>query len=787
MDRRAWETLEFHKVIEQLKEHAASSLGKHMVASLEPSHDMEDVRQRQAATFEGTEVLRLKGQVPLGGIGDIRPHIQRAKIGGVLNASELLAIANTLASAGRLKRFILNVVEEEELELPILQRLADDLVPLRPLQQSIKSCIDEYGQVLDSATSLLRKLRNEIRRLESRARQALEQMTRSSANQKMLQETLVTIRNERYVIPVKADYRQAFGGIVHDQSASGATLFVEPQTVVNINNQLNEARVKEEKEIERILTDLSVEVQEHVLELTDNASRLAELDFLFAKAFYAQRIEGTQPVLNDVSRMRIKKGRHPLIPAEEVVPLDIELGDNQTSLIITGPNTGGKTVSLKTAGLLTLMAQAGLFVPAEDESEFAVFSSVYADIGDEQSIEQNLSTFSGHMKNMIRILDHFDRQSLILLDEIGAGTDPAEGAALAIAILDHISNRGARVIATTHYSEMKAYAYNREEALNASVEFDVESLQPTYRLLMGVPGKSNAFAVAGRLGLQTPVIEAARQQMGQDESKVQHMIQSLEEQRSAAEKSKMTAEELKREAERLWADVESQRRQLEEEKQQIREKAKQQAQEEVNRAKQEAEAIVSELREMAKEEQAGIKEHRLIEAKKGLDDAVPEWETSSTASKRIGAANQTIRPGDDVRVLSVGQKGHVIEETGKQEFEVQIGIMKMKVRHSDLEKIGSGSKEPEVAVAPVKSNRETVKTELDLRGFNVDDAVMDIDRYIDEAVLAGLNQVSVIHGKGTGVLRKGVHDYLRRHRNVRSYRLGGQGEGGSGSTIVELR
>ncbi|MGB8461879.1 MAG: endonuclease MutS2, partial [Priestia megaterium] len=510
MQSRIFHVLEFNKVKEQLQKKVASSLGREKVANLIPSTQYEEVVKWQEATDEATTVLRLRGNVPLGGIFDVRPSVKRAEIGGTLSSNELLDVASTIYAARQVKQFIEQVVEDEDLQLPIITEHIEKLMPLPEVEQTIKMSIDENGTVLDGASDQLRGIRQKLRSTESRIREKLESLIRSSSAQKMLSDAIVTIRNERFVIPVKQEYRSAYGGIVHDQSSSGATLFIEPQAIVTLNNELQEAKVKEKQEIERILIALTVQVAEVANELRQNVYLLGELDFMFAKGRYSHELKASKPKMNDRGYIKLVKAKHPLIAQEDVVANDIELGDQYTSIVITGPNTGGKTVTLKTLGLFTLMAQAGLQIPALDGSEMAVFKHVFADIGDEQSIEQSLSTFSSHMVNIVDILQKVDHESLVLFDELGAGTDPQEGAALAISILDQVYERGARVVATTHYPELKAYGYNREGVVNASVEFDIETLSPTYKLLIGVPGRSNAFEISKRLGLSAEVIERAK-------------------------------------------------------------------------------------------------------------------------------------------------------------------------------------------------------------------------------------------------------------------------------------
>ncbi len=784
MNERVLHTLEYNKILERLEEYAASSLGKEKVRALEPFSHIKEVEAALAATEEGATVLRLKGLVPLGGIHDVRAFAKRASIGGILGPKDLLDLADTISGGRKLKNFLLAICDDTP--LPIIAELAGMIDGLKSLETEIVSTIDDHGEVLDGASSTLKRLRQEIRSLEGGIRQKLDQLIRSSSNQKMLQEAVVTIRNDRYVIPVKQEYRTHFGGLVHDQSSSGATLFIEPQAVVQLNNQLREAKIKEEREIEKILRELTGQVALVADAILMNIEALAELDFIFTKAKYAHAMRATKPILNDRRYIRIKRGRHPLINSEVVVPIDVELGNNYTMLMITGPNTGGKTVTLKTIGLITLMAQSGLFVPCAEESEVAIFDEVYADIGDEQSIEQSLSTFSSHMTNIIRILAQMNHNSMILLDELGAGTDPTEGAALAMAILDHMHRIGARVVATTHYSELKAYAYNRENVINASVEFDVETLSPTYRLLIGVPGRSNAFAIAARLGLDPMLIEKAQQQVDQESKQIENMIASLENNRKLAEEERIRAEEYRYEVEHLRESILEERARFEQEKDKLLQKASEEARVAVKRAMEESETIIQDLRRLALEEGASVKEHKLIEAKKRLEEMVPTWNQSKPTAK-AGKGKQVITEGDEVLVLSLGLKGIVLEAAGNNEFLVQVGIMKSKIDASDLQVIKQEKAKIERAITRVKSNRETIRTELDLRGSNVDEAILAIDKYLDEAVLSGLHQVRIIHGLGTGALRRGVQEYLRNHRAIKSMRLGVHGEGGTGVTVVELK
>ena len=787
MQSRIFHVLEFNKVKEQLQKKVASSLGREKVANLIPSTQYEEVVKWQEATDEATTVLRLRGNVPLGGIFDVRPSVKRAEIGGTLSSNELLDVASTIYAARQVKQFIEQVVEDEDLQLSIITEHIEKLMPLPEVEQTIKMSIDENGTVLDGASDQLRGIRQKLRSTESRIREKLESLIRSSSAQKMLSDAIVTIRNERFVIPVKQEYRSAYGGIVHDQSSSGATLFIEPQAIVTLNNELQEAKVKEKQEIERILIALTVQVAEVANELRQNVYLLGELDFMFAKGRYSHELKASKPKMNDRGYIKLVKAKHPLIAQEDVVANDIELGDQYTSIVITGPNTGGKTVTLKTLGLFTLMAQAGLQIPALDGSEMAVFKHVFADIGDEQSIEQSLSTFSSHMVNIVDILQKVDHESLVLFDELGAGTDPQEGAALAISILDQVYERGARVVATTHYPELKAYGYNREGVVNASVEFDIETLSPTYKLLIGVPGRSNAFEISKRLGLSAEVIERAKGYIGSETNKVENMIASLEDSRRQSEHELEEAEELRKEAQKLHKELQSQIIEFNEKRDKLYEKAEEKAQATVKAASEEAEKIISDLRKMSQKNHALVKEHELIEARKRLEDAVPTLEKSKKKPAVPKKQERTLQAGDEVKVLSWGQKGTLVEQVSNNEWQVQMGIMKMKVKEKDLEYISSPKPVETKPLATVKGKDYHVNLELDLRGERYENALIRVEKYIDDALLANYPRVSIIHGKGTGALRKGVQEYLKNHRSVKNIRFGEASEGGSGVTVVEFK
>lgn len=785
MNDRVLRVLEYNKMKDQLKKHAGSSLGRAEIDQMKPLTSVDDIKYAMTITEETHRVVRLKGQAPLGGIKDVFAHIKRAQIGGVLNAWELLEIADTIYAARRVKSFI-DKMTEDGIELPGLDEITGAITVLTDVERSIKQSVDDNGEVMDSATPALRSIRQQIRGQQASIRSKLDQLTKSQDQQKKLSDSIITIRNDRYVIPVKQEYRGSFGGIIHDQSASGATLFIEPQSVVTMNNMLREARGKEKIEIEKILRELSAEIQENGEELLENTRTLGYVDFIFAKGYYAHDLKATQPNVNSTGHFQFKKARHPLIDAEEVVPITVELGGDFSSLVITGPNTGGKTVTLKTAGLLTLMAQSGLFLPVEENSEAAVFESIYADIGDEQSIEQNLSTFSSHMTNIVDILGKIDHHSLVLFDEIGAGTDPTEGAALAVSILDYVYNKGASLIATTHYSELKGYAYNREGVMNASVEFDVNTLRPTYRLLIGVPGRSNAFAISKRLGLSDDIITAAEAEVSTDSRQMEQMIASLQDRQLSVEEQEKQATALRKEAESLQKELAEKVQRVEEEKETIFQKARDEAESELSASKKQADEIIRELRELEKQGH-NVKEHQLIDAKSRMDKAQPAPTKRMKQIKRQAEKTDTIKSGDEVKVLSFGQKGQVLEQLNENEFQVQLGIMKMTVNKSNMEKLNSSKEKTPLRNVRSVTTSAPVKPELDLRGQRYEDALRQVEKYLDEAVLAGYGQVHIIHGKGTGALRKGVKEYLKKHPSVKSTRDGGMNEGGIGNTVAELK
>lgn len=783
---RALKTLEYYKIREEVSKYCTSTVGKSHIDKLVPSVEYAEVAKLLEEMDEGLTVLRLRGNVPMGGITDVRPHAKRAQIGGMLSPMELMETASTIRASKILRQFLENVAETEDVEISHFLEKKDAMPILTALEHEINDCIDENGSVLDSASSTLRSIRQQLRIQVGRVREKLESYTRGSNASKMLSDSIITIRNDRYVIPVKSEYRSHYGGIVHDQSSSGQTLFIEPSAVVQLNNDIRALKVKEQEEIERILIKLTAEVEAVGHEIFLLVNILGEIDAILAKAKYGQAEKCTMPQINKDGYIRLVKARHPLISFETAVTNTIEFGKDITAIVITGPNTGGKTVTLKTVGLCTLMAQSGIPIPALDGSEVALFESVFADIGDEQSIEQSLSTFSSHMVNIVEILKEYDQNSLILFDELGAGTDPQEGAALAISILDAVHGTGARVMATTHYPELKAYGYNRTGVANASVEFDVETLSPTYKLLIGVPGRSNAFEISERLGLPDHIIAQAQGFTGTDRGEVNSMIASLEESRRQAEKDAEETEEQLEEARKVKGELEQRLAELEQKKEQLEQKAKDKAKKIVDEARREADAIINELRKMQSNTHQLIKEHELIDAKKRLEEALPNNPVLKK-QKKLNELAKELKAGDEVKVLSFGQKGTLLEKLSKSEWSVQIGMLKMKLDEADLEYIKPEKQKQTVSVNAVRGRDAHVKLELDLRGERYEDALIRTEKYLDDAILANYPRVSIIHGKGTGVLRQAIQQYLKNHSRVKSYRFGEAGEGGHGVTVVELK
>ncbi|CAM3106746.1 endonuclease MutS2 [Filibacter tadaridae] len=785
MENRVLKTLEFDKIRELAANHCTSTAGRSHMDNLEPVSEYDDVVRLLEETDEGLSILRVRGNVPMGGISDIRPHAKRAQMGGMLSAYELMETANTIRASRILRQFIEAIVADEDVEIPHFIAKKEAIPVLTGLEHDINDAIDDNGHVIDSATGTLRTIRQGLRIQEGRVRDKLESYTRGRNASKMLSDSIVTIRNDRYVIPVKAEYRSHFGGVIHDMSSSGQTLFIEPDAVVQANNEIRRLKLQEKEEIDKILLELSAKVQEVAHDIFTLVAILAEIDVILAKAKFGVANKCTKPEVNNDGYIRLAKARHPLLPIDEAVANTIEFGKDITTIVITGPNTGGKTVTLKTVGLCTLMAQAGLPIPALDGSEIAVFDSVYADIGDEQSIEQSLSTFSSHMVNIVDIIKKYDDRSLIIFDELGSGTDPQEGAALAISILDEVHGHGARVMATTHYPELKAYGYNRPGVTNASVEFDIDTLSPTYRLLIGVPGRSNAFEISKRLGLQERIIDRAKTFTGTDRGEVDSMIASLETSRVQSEKDAEETHDILLETERLKRELEERLNDFDEMKSRMEAKAKERAKKIIDDAKRESEAVISDLRQMRVNVGADIKEHELIEARKRLEGATPAEEQKKAVKAK--AAPRPLQTGDEVKVLSYGQKGTLIEKVSNTEWIVQIGILKMKLDQSGLEYVKPEKEKKSYVSTSVQGRDSYVKLELDLRGERYEDAIIRTEKYLDDAILSNYHQVSIIHGKGTGALRQGIQKYLKSHSRVKNYRFGESGEGGHGVTVVELK
>ncbi|MBC2376786.1 endonuclease MutS2 [Listeria welshimeri] len=785
MEKKVEAILEFDKIKKQLTEFASSSLGEQAILELAPATDFQVVQKSQLETEEGAKIIRLRGSAPITGLTDVFAHLKRLEIGGDLNGLEIYQIGSNLRVSRQMKNFMTDLLEMG-VELPLLGALSDELLVLKEVEEDIAISVDESGEILDTASEALSTIRRTLRRTEDRVREKLESYLRDRNASKMLSDAVITIRNDRYVIPVKQEYKGHYGGIVHDQSASGQTLFIEPQSVVDLNNERKALQAKEKQEIERILAEISASLAGWINEIHHNTFILGRYDFIFAKARFGKAMKAVTPHLSDAGIVHLIAARHPLLDATNVVANDIYLGEDFTTIVITGPNTGGKTITLKTLGLLTLMAQSGLQIPAQEDSTIAVFEHVFADIGDEQSIEQSLSTFSSHMTNIVSILEKVNHKSLILYDELGAGTDPQEGAALAIAILDASHEKGASVVATTHYPELKAYGYNRVHATNASVEFNVETLSPTYKLLIGVPGRSNAFDISRRLGLSENIITEARSLVDTESADLNDMISSLEEKRNLAETEYEEARELARGADALLKDLQKEITNYYQQKDKLMEQAREKAANIVTKAEVEAEEIIHELRTMQLNGAAGIKEHELIDAKTRLGKAKPK-----TINKTIPQAPKqkphVFQVGDNVRVLSLGQKGTLLNKISDKEWNVQIGIIKMKIKTTDLEYIQPETPKKQRIITSVHSSDSPAKSELDLRGERYEDALQKVDKYLDEALLAGYPQVAIIHGKGTGALRTGVTEYLKNHRMVKSIRFGAAAEGGNGVTIVEFK
>ncbi|QUH24395.1 endonuclease MutS2 [Serpentinicella alkaliphila] len=789
MNDKSLRVLEYYKIIDRLREKCVSHLGQGLVDELKPVFNVSEIKKMQQETSEAQGILIQRGNVPLSGIYDVLQLVRLTEIGSYLNPSQLLTLKQTLAVARRLKSFL---KEGENTNFPILSGLISNLNQFKNIEDTIERCIISESEISDNASPILRDIRRTIINKNDSIKGKLNSIVTSPSYQKYLQDTIITIRQDRYVVPVKQEYRANVPGLVHDQSSSGATLFIEPMAIVELNNQLKELRLKEKAEIERILMEISAEIAQYGTEIKANQSILKELDFIIAKGKLALDMKGIEPEINRDKRIRIKNGRHPLINSKDVVPTNIWLGEDFNILVITGPNTGGKTVTLKTVGLLTLMAQSGLHVPADYGTKLSIFDEVFADIGDEQSIEQSLSTFSSHMTNIVNILSNVTSNSLVLFDELGAGTDPTEGAALAMSILDHLKKLGTTVIGTTHYSELKHYALVNERVENASVEFDVETLRPTYRLLIGVPGKSNAFEISSKLGLPNFIIDSARQLLTKETVEFEELLQKIERNKVESEKEKSQSERLRQEAEKLYDNYLDKKQKMDEQRDKIVREARREASQILKEAKKEAEEIITELRQL-KLEQEEKEINKKIEASKlrlkAKAESLEEIIEDSLFSKKTSKPPQNLKTGEAVKVLSLNQIGYVVEPPNKNnEVLVQIGIMKMNIPLDNLLRADEEKTAQKTGVGRIVKNKaDKVKSEVDVRGKNLEESMLEIDKYLDDAYIAGLQEVTLIHGVGTGVLKAGIKQMLKKHKHVKDYREGAYGEGGQGVTIVQLK
>ena len=792
MNKKALKALEYDKIIEQLAAKASSPMGKRLCQKLTPSCDLKKIETMQTQTKDALSRIFQKGSISFHKVKDIKGSLKRLEIGSTLGIGELLSICAVLENTAKVKAY--GRSDREDQEADSLEPMFQLLEPLTPLSTEINRCILSEEEISDDASPGLKQVRRNMKNTNDRIHGQLNSLLNGSARS-YLQDGVITMRNGRYCLPVKAEYKNQVPGMIHDQSSTGSTLFIEPMSVVKLNNDLRQLEVQEQKEIEIVLSNLSEQAAQYLDALRDDLDILIQLDFIFARASLALDQNASKPDFNTDGIINLKKARHPLIHKKQVVPIDIRLGGEFDLLVVTGPNTGGKTVSLKTVGLLTLMGQSGLHIPAGDHSSLSVFEEVYADIGDEQSIEQSLSTFSSHMTNVVSFLQKATEKSLVLFDELGAGTDPTEGAALAIAILSYLHEQGIRTMATTHYSELKVYALSTPGVENASCEFNVETLRPTYRLLIGVPGKSNAFAISSKLGLPDFIIERAKEQISEQDESFEDVISKLESSRITLEKEQLEIKQYKEEIESLKKQLEEKQEKFDARKEKILRDANEQAHEILRDAKEYADQTMKTFHKFEKEH-ISLKE--IEQERQNLRKKMSKLEKNMAIKQPKKAPGKRLRPsdlsiGDSVRVLSLNLKGTVSSRPdAKGNLFVQTGIFRSQVNISDLELID----EPVVTAPNLQrtgtgkikmSKSASVSTEINLLGKTVDEAVAELDKYLDDAYIAHLSSVRIVHGKGTGALRKGVHNYLRRQKHVASFRLGEFGEGDAGVTIVEFK
>ena len=785
MNSKIEKVLEFDKIRAQLAEYATSEKGKQMIKELPIEVEEKAIQHKIEETADGVELLRLKQGIPIPRLKDISFALKRLELEAGLNGRELSDILRVLTTTHEVERFF-EKVEEEEIALKRIPRLVEKLESIPDVTKELEASIREDGYVLDSASPTLHGIRVGIQKTEQEIRRQMDQYL-TGKNDQYLSDTIITIRNDRYVLPVKAEYKSVFGGTVHDQSATGQTLFMEPQAVVNLNNKLREYQVQEKREVERILWELSQKLMPYTNSLHQNHYVLARLDVVNAKALYANEIKATEPIIDRQNHVALWKAWHPLLDREKAVANDIILGEEYQAIVITGPNTGGKTILLKTVGVIQLMAQMGLYIPAGENSRVGIFTEIFADIGDEQSIEQNLSTFSSHMSNIVSILKQINDKSLLLIDEIGSGTDPQEGSSLAIAILDYIASKQSYVIASTHYPELKAYGYDRPKTINASMEFDGDTLQPTYQLLLGVPGRSNAFDISKRLGLPSIIIDQARGLLSEEDQDLNAMISDLEQKRRRAQRD---ADKMRHQLElstQLLEDLQKETEQFKANKARLLEEAKERANTLIEQSKNDADKILSEIRELQlRSQQSTVKEHEMIEKKTALTDLKHEQALKKNKVLRKEKAKKAMQVGQSVEVLSFGQRGTLVEKVSDEEWVVQMGIIKMKIAIEDLAPIAETQETKQQVI--VKSARSShVSSELDLRGKRYEEAMKDLDLYIDAAILANYPRVTIIHGRGTGAIQQGVHKTLRSHRSVASFEFAPMNTGGNGATIVTFK
>ena len=792
MNEKVLKTLEYNKIIDLLTEYATSESGRELCRKLKPMTDLEAIEDAQAKTRDALSRIFKKGSLSFSGLHNIGASLKRLEIGGTLGIEELLRIASLLEVAKRAKAYSRS--DREDTKADSLDELFDKVEPLTPLLDEIRRCIISEDEIADDASSTLKNIRRSMKNINDKIRNQMNTMLNNTDTRNLLQDAVVTMRNGRYCLPVKAEAKGQVPGMIHDQSSTGSTIFIEPMAVVKLNNDLKELFLKEQEEIEVILANLSAQVAEYISFLQDDYQVLTELDFIFAKGSLAKSYNGTAPLFNTEHRIRIRKGRHPLLDSHKVVPIDIHLGDDFDLLIVTGPNTGGKTVSIKTVGLFTLMGQAGLHIPANDRSELSIFHEVFADIGDEQSIEQSLSTFSSHMTNIISILDRVDEDSLVLFDELCAGTDPTEGAALAISILTRLHNYGIRTMATTHYSELKVFALSTPGVENACCEFSVETLSPTYRLLIGIPGKSNAFAISGKLGLSEDIITEAKKHLTEQDESFEDLISDLESSRVTIEKERLEVEQYKQEIASLKKKLEQKQERIDSQKEKI-----------IRQENEEAHAILREAKEVADQTIKNFHKYGkatpsmkdMEQERSKLRDKMNSLEKDMSLKQKNAQTNHKVpkklRIGDTVKVLSMNLTGtvHTLPNE-KGDLYVQMGILRSLVNIKDLVLVEEtpvlGNKKKSTGAGKIKMAKSaSVSTEINLIGKTTDEAIALLDKYLDDAYIAHMPSVRIVHGKGTGALRNAVHNHLKRLKYIKSYRLGEFGEGDAGVTIAEFK